>query len=100
MGDLPKRLISKLWQDRIRAYEELGELLVRETDSVARYAPYFKRIVADTANPRAQEAALATLVSVLTHLSSLREPARWIEPHPHLVTISCYLISMLIMLNY
>jgi hypothetical protein len=85
--DLQKRLLSKQWQDRIKAYEDLGDLLVRDApggDAVARYAPYLKRIVADNANPRAQEAALSTLVSFLQHLSSQREPARYAHtPHTH-----------------
>lgn len=78
--DLQKRLISKQWQDRIKAYEDLGDLLVRDVggDAVARYAPFLKRMVADTANPRAQEAALSTLVSFLQHLATLRDPSRYV----------------------
>ncbi len=82
--DLQKRLISKQWQDRIKAYEDLGDLLVRDVggDAVARYAPFLKRMVADTANPRAQEAALSTLVSFLQHLATLRDPSRYVQLEP------------------
>lgn len=81
--DLQKRLISKQWKDRIMAYEELEDLLVREASSTSsaelgRYAPFLKRMVADTANPRAQESALSALVSFLAALSALRDPARYL----------------------
>jgi len=76
--DLQKRLLSKQWKDRIAAYEELGELPLKDDTVVARYAPYLKRIVADTANPRSQEAALSALVSFLSQLSQ-KEPARLVS---------------------
>lgn len=92
--DLQKRLISKQWQDRIKAYEDLGDLLVRDVggDAVARYAPFLKRMVADTANPRAQEAALSTLVSFLQHLATLRDPSRYVLLPPSFSSTSAFSI--------